>query len=146
MTLWRIPCPWAMTAQFQLNFYFRFSRRNFFLYYSMEWWKSSFPWPPKTRGQGIMLCTPAHGAVLWRPSLISAEATEQNYQQSILQVLLPYRCRLSKAKLKRISLRIAKDISVHQAFSLSNLKVLLQIPEVWERFLHIGGRAPVSLA
>lgn len=116
VTLWRIPCPWAMTDQFQLNFYFQNSEEKFLpvSFSKREWWKSSFPWPPRTRG----------------PSFIRADATEQNYQLNILQVLLPYRRALSKAKLKRTSLRIAKDISVHQAFSLSNLKVFLQTPEV----------------
>lgn len=101
--------------------------RNFFLYHSAKGSDGS-PHFPDLSGQGgkpPSSALQAHETVLWRLSFISAEATEQNYQLSVLQVLLPYRCTLSKAKLKRISLRITKDISV---FSLTNLKVLQNDP------------------
>lgn len=133
--------PWQL--HFNWISIFRNWMKNFFLYHSAKGSDGS-PHFPNLPGQGGK--APSFALQPMRQSLISAEAIEQNYQLSVLQVLLPYRCTLSKAKLKRISSRIAKDISLHQGFSMTNVKVLLQTPEVREWSLHTGGRAPVFLA
>ena len=165
MTLWRIPSPWAMIAQFELNFHFQNFKEKFLSvpFSEGEWWQSSLPCTSTltfSQDNGAMHHPLRSASELGAFSGVDAwgSSVEAEYDRcwrnrkklaanfsTSSAALLPDRDR-QRLKSKEFPWELQKTSSVHQVISLLNLKVLLQILEVPEHYFHSSGRAPVSLA